>query len=307
MVVLTLYFLYLIDIVFTFVGTNNVNKSMVLTGIPATIKDMSKGEPQSYLELIMPDMENAYMFSLGERSVLCSGRSLYEYSKESRTWRKLEFEMEEVRTDVGCISVDEGVIISGGTVWEYNGLDVGGSHCTDSVILLQHDFKTIEIGKLPKPIKCHTMTKISERTFVICGGRDLHNELSDVYCGMWDGKKLRWTLMKPLKHARFNHGAMVLKGKLIVVGGSSHWTGSRKLNRNVEYMEIKKKIQTCQWKKGKDLPFDASNAICNVSCDGEYGIISSKDKAELWDKDSDIIAMMDNNMNVTLLNEEEIE
>ena len=55
------------------------------------------------------------------------------------------------------------------------------------------------------------------------------------------------------------------------------------------------------------MPFDASNAICNVSCDGEYGIISSKDKAELWDKDSDIIAMMDTNMNVTLLNEEEIE
>ena len=277
---------------------------MVLTGIPSSIRDMNK-DAQPSLEFVMPDkriMENAYMFSLGDRSILCYGRSLYEYEKEARSWKKLEAEMKEIRTDVGCISVEDGVIISGGTIWDSDGPEIVGSHCTDSVMLLQHDFSSLEIGKLPRPTKCHSMTKISERTFIICGGRDMCDDLSEVYCGMWDGKLLRWTTMKPLRHARSHHGAMFLKDKLIVVGGS-HWTGSRKLSRSIEYIEIKKKLHTCHWKKGKDLPFDASNAICNLSFDGEYGIITCRDKGELWDEESDKIAMMDKKMNVTLLNE----
>ena len=46
--------------------------------------------------------------------------------------------------------------------------EIRGSSCTDSVVLLKHDFTTVEIGKLPRPTKCHSMTKISDRTFVIC-------------------------------------------------------------------------------------------------------------------------------------------
>ena len=52
------------------------------------------------------------------------------------------------------------------------------------------------------------------------------------------------------------------------------------------------------------MPIDASNAICNVSCDGEYGIITCQSKGDLWDKAGEKIAMMDTKMNVTILNEE---
>ena len=129
------------------------------------------------------------------------------------------------------------------------------------------------------------------------------DDLSDVYCGMWDGKLLRWTPMKPLKHARSNHGAMFLNDKLIIVGGS-HWPGSRKLSRSVEYLEIKKKLSTCPWKKGKDLPIDASNAICNVSCAKDYGIITCRNKSDLWEKEGEKILIMDTKMNVTILDED---
>ena len=278
---------------------------MVLAGMQNTVKYLNK-DNLSCLEFVLPDQtnaESAYMFSLGVRNILCSGRSLYEYKRESQTWSKLKAEMKDIRTEVGCISVKDGVIISGGTIWDYDGSEIQGSHCTDSVVLLQNDFSVVEIGKLPKPIKGHSMTKISDRTFVICGGKDRSDDICDVYCGMWDGKFLRWTEMKPLKHPRCNHGAMFLKDKLVILGGS-HWTGSRKLSRSVEYIEIKKKLYTCQWKKGKDLPFDASNVICNVSCDGEYGLIMCKNKSDLGDKNKGKIAMMNTKLDVTLLSEE---
>ena len=278
---------------------------MVLTGLQVNSVSIDK-QNLSSIEFILPEdngAENSYTFSMGQRNILCSGKYLYEYKNESNSWTKLKNEMEEIRTDVGCVSVDDGVIISGGSIWDHDEFEIRGSSCTDSVVLLKHDFTTVEIGKLPRPTKCHSMTKISDRTFVICGGRDMIDEISQVYCGMWDGVHLRWTYMKPLKNPRSNHGAIFLKDKLVIVGGS-HWTGSRKLGRSVEYIEIRKKLRTCQWKKGNDLPFDAANPICVLSCDGEYGIITCRSKSPLWDKGLDKIAIMNEKLNVTLVNEE---
>ena len=118
---------------------------MVLAGMQNTVKYLNK-DNLSCLEFVLPDQtnaESAYMFSLGVRNILCSGRSLYEYKRESQTWSKLKAEMKDIRTEVGCISVKDGVIISGGTIWDYDGSEIQGSHCTDSVVSLQNDFSVV--------------------------------------------------------------------------------------------------------------------------------------------------------------------
>merc|ERR1719436_1719495 len=100
---------------------------------------------------------------------------------------------------------------------------------SNAIDVLNADFTTSRIfGILPMPLKFHTVTKISEDEFILCGGEnDKSAPVSDVYYGRvvsnrsfhpgdWE---VNWAKLKPLNSARSKHCAAFVKNRLMVIGG----------------------------------------------------------------------------------------
>jgi len=162
--------------------------------------------------------DRSYSYVLNKKHILCIGKCLFQYDTRNKMWSKLSKEMERCRVGAACVSMNNQVIIAGGSV---NG------ECTCSVDLLNSDFSTSTIGILPQALKFHTLTKISETEFILCGGLNaLSNPVSDVYYGcMSDNGNsyplIKWAVLQSLHFARFKHCAIYMRNRFIVLGGVS--------------------------------------------------------------------------------------
>ena len=115
--------------------------------------------------------------------------------------------------------------------------------CTDSIEILKPDFTTYNIGKLPIRVKFHTLTKISETEFILCGGKNpKYGRISDVYFGrlsLYDGESIQWEKLKSLNQARAKHCSMYMGNRLVVIGGVREPTLFDKLSwEDIEYLKL---------------------------------------------------------------------
>lgn len=176
-------------------------------------------------------IDHTYSFVLNGIHMLCIGKLLYEYDTIKKMWSKVSRNMPEGaqnRIGAACLTFGNNAIIFGGVI------DGAVSNAID---VLHHDFTLSRtFGILPMPLKFHTVTKISENEFILCGGKNSASiPISDVYYGRvvsnrsfdpvnWE---VNWAKLKPLNSARSKHCAVYMKNRLIVIGGV---TNSDELN-----------------------------------------------------------------------------
>merc|ERR1712096_236890 len=132
---------------------------------------------------------------------------------------------------MGCLSIGNKVIITGGSFRgnenQFHHLaNLSNSADVMTCNHLQLFTKYFSIGHLPKPVKFHTLTKISKSDFILCGGEDVFGKpSSDVYygrlyqngCSEW----VRWAKLKSMNTPRSHHCAMYFQNRLVVMGGLS--------------------------------------------------------------------------------------
>jgi len=168
-------------------------------------------------------IDSSYSFVLDGNHMLCIGRLLYEYNTKKKMWSKRSHDMPlDVQNRIGaaCLSFGSKVMIFGGVV---------DGAVTNAIDVLNADFTTSRtLSILPVPLKFHTVTKISENEFILCGGKNAaSNAVSDVYYGRvvsnrsfsplnWE---VNWAKLKPLNSARSKHSAVYVNNRLIVIGG----------------------------------------------------------------------------------------
>ena len=168
-------------------------------------------------------IDSSYSFVLNGTHMLCIGKLIYEYHTKKKIWLKLPHDMPldaQNRIGAACLSFGSKVMIFGGVI---EGI------ATNAIDVLNADFTTSRtFGILPMPLKFHTVTKISENEFILCGGRNAASKtVSDVYYGRvvsnrsfdpvdWE---VNWAKLKPLKSARSKHCTVYMQNRLIVIGG----------------------------------------------------------------------------------------
>ena len=166
-------------------------------------------------------LEGTYSFILNEKHILCIGKHLYQYHTTKKMWSKLPQQMTKNRVGVACISVADKVIIFGGCE---NGV------VTDAIDVINEDFSiSRSFSKLPLPLKFHTVTKISDHEFILCGGENSGSKPVDtVYYGRVrpdtlifrpENWEINWAKLKSLNSRRSKHCSFYIKNKLIVIGG----------------------------------------------------------------------------------------
>ena len=167
-------------------------------------------------------LDSTYSFELNDKHILCIGKVVYQYDTKKKMGSKLPQEMPHTREGAACLSF-------GKTVWIFGG-------CVDGVItsaidVVREDFTICRaFATLPFPLKHHTVTKISETEFILCGGQNTNgNHVSDIFYGRvelgiyfglpqvdWN---IGWAYLKHLNAARSKHCAIFIKNQLVVVGG----------------------------------------------------------------------------------------
>ena len=177
----------------------------------------------------------SYSLNHNGRHILCIGKLAYEYSTKEKIWSNNFLRAPlDVQNRMGAagFSLSSGAMVVGG---------VKNGSTTDAIDVLNSDFTTSRtVGKLPIPLIFHTVTKISESEFVLCGGiNDACKPLKDVYYGRVvsnpEQLEIEWAKLKPLNSARYKHCAVYIKNRLIVIGGD---TIRNPLGADVEILEL---------------------------------------------------------------------
>jgi len=166
-------------------------------------------------------LESTYSFNLNGKHVLCIGKHIYEYHINKKMWSKLPQQMSHNRFGVACISIADKVIIFGGCE---NGV------VTDAIDVVSKDLSVSRtFSKMPLPLKFHSVTKISDNEFVLCGGESATSKpVNNVYYGRVrpntltfspENWEINWAKLKSLNSARSRHCALYIKNKLLIIGG----------------------------------------------------------------------------------------
>jgi len=166
-------------------------------------------------------LDSTYSFILNGKHILCIGKHIYQYNITKKMWSKLSQQMSHTRVGAACISITDKVIIFGGSE---------NDQVSNAIDVICDDFSISRtFSKLPIPLKFHTVTKISDSEFILCGGENLHSRpVNNVYYGRVrpntltfrpENWEIDWAILKSLNSARSKHCAFYNKNKLIVIGG----------------------------------------------------------------------------------------
>jgi len=166
-------------------------------------------------------LDGTYSFNLNGRHIMCVGNHLYQYHITKKMWSKLPQQMVQKRVGVACISVSDKVIVFGGCE---------SGVVTDAIDVINEDFSVSRtFSKLPLPLKFHTVTKISDHEFILCGGENCSSRpVDNVYYGRVmpntltfrpDNWEINWAKLKSLNSRRSKHCTFYVKNKIIVIGG----------------------------------------------------------------------------------------
>ena len=217
------------------------------------------------------DFEGCFSFSLENELYFCARRTLYQFIKEQHKWKELAgSNMEIVRYGTACVSLEKGTIIAGGE--EFDG--VRTSKLKDSCVFIRRQgnkFIRQRIGKLPIKVKHHTLTKVSDNAFIMCGGMDANGyESSEVYLGTLkhstndtnesvsgpDQREfyVNWTKLPKMKESRSGHFSMYSRNTLYVFGGGLKRTEKQHVTE-VNAMQCGLEISTFAGMIAEVLPF----------------------------------------------------
>ena len=130
------------------------------------------------------DLDGCYTFSLKDRIFFCAEKNVYGYNPTKQKWIKIAKRMDVVRYGAASVSLKEGAIVAGGKESDGKGIP----ELTDSCVLLRQEknkLSVIKLNKLPMKVRYHTMTKISDEAFIMCGGMNSKgHEANEVFLGI---------------------------------------------------------------------------------------------------------------------------
>ena len=166
--------------------------------------------------------DNVLSFELKNFNILSIGKAMFKYNPYAKRWTEVCREMKRDRIGAACLTFGNNVIIFGGC---FNGV------CSNTIDVMRSDLSVhATSATLPFPVMFHTVTKISNYEFILCGGQNSSGlPVSDVYFGtFWitglsnlDTWEVFWVKLPDLNIRRWNHTAFYIKNKLVVAGGSS--------------------------------------------------------------------------------------
>ena len=161
-------------------------------------------------------------FDLNNVTMLCLGKSMYQYNSKGKKWTELCKELTQDRVGAACLTLGNNILIFGGCL---NG------KCSNTIDVMSSDLTVRPTGAtLPFPLMFHSVTKISKYELILCGGQNSAGiPVPDVYFGaFWlnglsnpDTWEIYWVRLPDLNIGRWSHTAFYIKNKLIVAGGSS--------------------------------------------------------------------------------------
>ena len=189
-------------------------------------------EEYQCLDFGVAHFEGCVSFLLENQLYFCIKKTLYQFIKNQRTWKKLSYDMKIVRYGAACVSLKEGTIIAGGC--EFDG-EVEELKDSCFIITNQGDnLISTRIGKLPAKVKYHTLTKVSNNSFIVCGGIDVNGqETPKVYMGTLMKSTCNtpgvtsespffiiWVTLPRMCKSRSGHFSMFVDNRLYVFGGT---------------------------------------------------------------------------------------
>ena len=286
------------------------------------------------------DLEGCFSFCFGDQLFFCVRKSIFQFIPKKNKWVKLSQRMEVARFGTACVALKKGVVIAGGSESDGKGVP----ELTDSCVLVtiqKGKFITNELGKLPMKVRYHTMTKITDNKFILCGGMNLKgHELQEVYLGTLvspateplghgryygnDEVYVSWAKLPNMWEWRSNHFTMFVNNRLYVFGGGPKRTEKQHLNElNLKYCGFDMglfagskaeclplrmeddKLYFGKWQPLYDMGYDISFANLVLSPDKKYGVIAGGEVFTVGEKmDSSIYFTMNTrNMRVRALGE----
>ena len=113
-------------------------------------------------------------------NILCLEKSMYQYNPKRKKWTELCKQMTQDRIGAACLTFGNKGLIFGGFL---NG------KCSNTIDVMRLTLRchlTVRStgATLPLPLMFHTVTKISNYEFILCGGLNSKGmPVSDVYYG----------------------------------------------------------------------------------------------------------------------------
>ena len=260
-------------------------------------------------EFGLNDLDGCFSFYLDDKILFCAEKSIFLFNENKHRWVKLTSRMDVVRFGTRSVSLKEGTIIAGGC--ESDGKSI--PELTDSCVLLiqkEGRLKTIRLGQLPMKVRYHTLTRVSDNSFVMCGGMDIRGcEANEAYLetlmslregGFWH---VKWHKLPNMCEWRSNHFAMFTDNRFYVFGGGLKRTTKQHLNElyyrycgydmgifsgtNAEVLGLRvdenNQVVSGKFQRIHEMAYDVSYADLVLSPDEKYCVIAGGEIYE-WEK-----------------------
>ena len=282
------------------------------------------------------DFKGCFSFSLETELYLCVKKTLYQFIKDQRTWKKLTYDMNILRYGTACVSLEQGTIIAGGCESCGNTFPCGEvKELKDSCVLIRRrgeDFITSWLGKLPEKLKYHTLTKVSNNSFILCGGiNGNEQETREVYLGTLEKLtrnecegiseqfSVSWIKLPRMRKSHAGHFSMFVDNRFHVFGGTFNCTEEeRALDRQMADCGLKESessgmIREClplridengklfvdKWKM-RHMAYDVSFSTLVLSPDRKYGVIAGGNICGYCDRRGDYTQLTMNTHNLVM-------
>ena len=182
------------------------------------------------------DFDGCFSFTIQNEIYFCVRKRIYHFSKDEYKWNELIDSMEIIRNGPACVPLKVGTLITGG---EESGGGEGGDNLSDRCVLVKREDSLLvisNVGKLPTKLRNHTLTKVSDNVFVLCGGINIDGyETREVYLGSLKNSSndtidplgdncmsdyyINWTKLPRMREYRSGHFSMFVNNRLCVFGG----------------------------------------------------------------------------------------
>ena len=222
-------------------GTTNMSRNLglALSGDTAFLimveNDGYTVEEFKCTDFGIKNFEGCFSFTIEHELYFCVRKKLHYFNKDQYKWKEMIDSMETIRNGPACVSLEQGTIITGGEESD----DVGLPKLSNTCVLIKHQDDNLvmtNIGTLPAKLKNHTLTKVSDNAFILCGGIDVEGyETREVYLGSLKTSSLdtidplsnpcmsdyylNWTKLPRMREFRSGHFSMFVNNRLCVFGG----------------------------------------------------------------------------------------
>ena len=200
-------------------------------------------EEYPFKEFGVKNLDGCYSFFIKDTIFFCAEKNVFGYDPQKhQKWVKTPTRLNVVRYGSASVSLKAGAIVAGGREGDGKGIP----ELTDSCVLLRKEknkLLSIKLNKLPMKVRYHTMTSISNDSFIICGGKNSKgHEAKDAFIGTLvrvdqaylesitsvernlkykneEGWSVQWRKLPKMWKDRSNHFAIYANDRFYVFGG----------------------------------------------------------------------------------------